>query len=220
MNHKAVLFEKTNEILKNLPEVILPGVTLISGVYEMGMHDLGVAIGKKFTENTAKKFIVFIIDTVAEDSPDRFDGDEYIKLTKENFIIHNNASTFCEIIDVLNKVDNLGMIILTNPEYIQADNSLETTLYIEECYEKIREISNKYSVPVLVSSSLSSRSVNSRINHLLVKYDILNWHLIEKFVDNILLVHRDGYFDGRIKNNTTTLIIEQTKSRRMFEIKY
>ncbi len=206
-------YKNSDRILYSLPEIFFHGMTMIAADNAMGVIEFSIAVGKRFSEISDKKVILFTLNERIDISGLKFDC--------EKFIINNNAVTYREIITELKCIDNLGMIVILNVNEFDVKNRYKHPAYDEESIAGVKKIQNEYPLPFLITYDLSSRFIISRRNHWPVKYDIINWHLIDDYLDNIIFLYRKSYYNFRPKyDKSTQIIVEKSKcnEKRSFKI--
>ena len=115
------------------------------------------------------------------------------KKVTENFIVDDTPAitveVVCEKCLKLKEEEKIGLIII---DYFQL---LEGA--IRDCSEilmKLKELAQKLNVPVIVTSQLS-RNVENRKNHRPKLIDLEKMGGIEQYVDTIIFLYRDDYYD-------------------------
>jgi hypothetical protein len=206
-------YMNADRILYGLPEIFIPGMTMLAGDQAMGAIELSVAIAKRFSEISDKKVILFTLCDEMDISS--------ITAGCERFIVNNTAGTYCEIIVELRRINDIGMVVIINANELYVENRHKQPCYDEESFAGIKKISDEFPVPFLLTYNLSSMFITSRRNHWPVKYDIINWHLIDDYLDNIILVYRRSYYNSRLNyDKSTHIIVEKSKcnEKRSFRI--
>jgi hypothetical protein len=213
MDYVMNYYKKSDEILNNLPEILTPGLTLLACAEEMGEGELSIALGIRYATVANLNVLLFTLDTkIAVPAYNSSYG---------KFIIDTEAHTFSHIQSKISEVQNLGMIVIINANYIQTDGHTKKASCDEEVFGRYKKINDKHKLPFLLTCNLSTKSITSRSAHRPVKRETINWHLIEEYLDNIILLHRENYYESMVDyEQSTHIIVEKSKSdrQRIFKV--
>lgn len=115
------------------------------------------------------------------------------KKVTENFIVDDTPAitveVVCEKCLKLKEEENIGLIII---DYFQL---LEGAIRKgSELLMKLKELARVINVPIIVTSQLS-RNVENRKNHRPKLIDLEKMGVIEQYVDTIIFLYRDDYYD-------------------------
>lgn len=213
MDYVLNYYKKSDEILNNLPEILTPGLTLVACAEEMGEGELSIALGIRYATVSNMNVLLFTLGTKI--------AVPVYNSSYGKFIIDTDAYTFDHVLAKISKIQNLGMIVIINANYIQDDDHIKKPHCNEIVFGRYRKITDKHQLPFLLTCNLSTKSISSRSSHRSVKHDAINWHLIEDYLDNIILLHNESYYDSlQDYNQSTHIIVEKSKSdrQRIFKV--
>lgn len=212
MDYVLNYYKKSDEILNNLPEILTPGLTLVACAEEMGEGELSIALGIRYATVSNMNVLLFTLGTKI--------AVPVYNSSYGKFIIDTEAYTFGHVMAKIAEIPNLGMIVIINANYIQDESHKKKPHCNEVVFGRYRKITDKHQLPFLLTCNLSTKSISSRSSHWQVKHDAINWHLIEDYLDNIILLHNESYYDSlQDYNQSTHIIVEKSKSDRQRIIK-
>ena len=164
---------------------------LIGGRAGMGKTTVALSLARNIVLKENIPVAYFSLEMSKEHIINRINS--HPKKVTENFIVDDTPAitveVVCEKCLKLKEEENIGLIII---DYFQL---LEGA--IRDCSEilmKLKELAQKLNVPVIVTSQLS-RNVENRKNHRPKLIDLEKMGGIEQYVDTIIFLYRDDYYD-------------------------
>ena len=200
----------------------------------MGKTRLAIRILINILKETEKSVLLFNLDESKEKCKKRIvdvcldykvkieeDYDTFVicdEKTESNELIVDNKQeiTISEIesrIEKINKKRKLGLIVMDYLQLIRYDKQSDNRkLEIKQIGKKLKRISEKINVPIIVSSQIS-RKPDLRDNHRPVIEDFEESASIVDLSDKIVLIYRESYYDKKIHDKyITELIVSKNKA--------
>lgn len=125
-----------------------------------------------------------------------------------------HIDTVCSVIKNLNKERNLGLIIIDYFQCIRCNSKLLPNREdeITEILRRLKLLAEELNVPIIITSQLPRKIEKRDDKRPLIEDFTSSPKRINYYVDKVLFIYRDSYYNKNNKSNLTEIIVANNKN--------